>query len=167
MEVSMRKYKWMSVIPAVFIMILIFCFSAQEAEESTITSTAVGRFVVELQMGITGTDIPPELIEKRAVEIDEYVRKGAHMTEYAILGLALLFPFTCFQVKSTIGYFIASMIGVVYAASDEFHQTFVRGRSGCIRDVVIDATGVILALAITRFIARLTKTLQKKKHNFT
>ena len=40
----------------------------------------------------------------------------------------------------------AGWLAVLYAATDEFHQTFVPSREGCIRDVAIDSCGVALAL---------------------
>ena len=51
---------------------------------------------------------------------DLVLRKGAHMTEYAVLALLLL---------RAIGREAPALgLGVLYAASDELHQAFVRGR---------------------------------------
>ena len=43
---------------------------------------------------------------------------------------------------------IAAIFAVLYAASDEFHQLFVPGRAGSIRDVIIDGTGAVLGVCI-------------------
>ena len=76
---------------------------------------------------------------------DYVLRKCAHVTEYAIFGGLLL---------RAIGRATpAFAAGVLYAASDELHQHFVRGRHGAPLDVAIDAVGVafgILALARLR-----------------
>jgi VanZ family protein len=40
----------------------------------------------------------------------------------------------------------ALWVAVFYAATDEFHQTFVPSREGCVRDVMIDSTGAIVGL---------------------
>ena len=40
------------------------------------------------------------------------------------------------------------LITVLYAASDEWHQTFVPGRMGRISDVLIDSAGAIIALSV-------------------
>lgn len=40
----------------------------------------------------------------------------------------------------------ALWVAVLYAATDEFHQTFVPSREGCLRDVFIDSTGAVLGL---------------------
>jgi VanZ family protein len=71
---------------------------------------------------------------------DYVLRKGAHMTEYAILALLL--------VRATGSYVWALVFTVSYAATDEFHQTFVRGRHGSPIDVGIDAVGALIGLAV-------------------
>jgi len=69
---------------------------------------------------------------------DTVLRKGAHMTEYAILGALLLRAFG----RETPAF----AAGVAYAASDEVHQHFVRGRHASPVDVLIDAVGVAVGI---------------------
>jgi VanZ family protein len=71
---------------------------------------------------------------------DTVLRKGAHMTEYAILA--------CLLVRATSSYTWAFGVAVGYAATDEFHQTFVRGRHGSPIDVGIDAVGALIGLTV-------------------
>ena len=73
---------------------------------------------------------------------DYVLRKGAHMTEYAILAVLL--------VRATRSYMWAFVLAVAYAGSDEFHQTFVRGRHGTPIDVGIDAVGALIGLVLWR-----------------
>ncbi len=69
---------------------------------------------------------------------DLVLRKLAHATEYAVLGALL---------SRALGREpLAFGIGVAYAASDEFHQHFVRGRHASPVDVAIDAAGVLLGI---------------------
>ena len=49
---------------------------------------------------------------------------------------------------------VAAAITVAYAVSDEYHQSFVDGRVGSPRDVLIDTAGVLVAWALTRWLAR-------------
>jgi len=71
---------------------------------------------------------------------DTVLRKGAHLTEYAVLG-ALLYralgrePF-------------ALAVGLAYAATDELHQHFVHGRHASPVDVAIDAVGVAAGMLV-------------------
>jgi VanZ family protein len=71
---------------------------------------------------------------------DTILRKLAHTTEYAFLGALL--------VRAVHRADVAFALGVAYAASDELHQTFVRGRHGSPVDVAIDAVGIAIGLAL-------------------
>ena len=73
---------------------------------------------------------------------DTLLRKGAHLTEYAILGALLL--------RALGSQTSAVAAGIAYAASDEVHQHFVRGRHGAPLDVVIDAVGITLGVVLYR-----------------
>ncbi|MFL5953082.1 MAG: VanZ family protein [Gaiellaceae bacterium] len=73
---------------------------------------------------------------------DYVLRKGAHMTEYAILAVLL--------ARAAGSYLLAFPLAVAYAASDEVHQLFVRGRHGSPIDVAIDAVGALIGLAVWR-----------------
>jgi len=77
---------------------------------------------------------------------DLVLRKAAHMTEYAILGVLV--------ERATGSRPAAFVLAVAYACSDEWHQTFVRGRHGSPIDVGIYAVGVLIGLWVlsrTRF----------------
>ena len=71
---------------------------------------------------------------------DTFLRKGAHVTEYAVLG-ALLYRALGREP-------LALAVGIAYAATDEIHQYFVRGRHASPVDVAIDAVGVALGMLI-------------------
>jgi VanZ family protein len=71
---------------------------------------------------------------------DLILRKGAHMTEYAILAVLLY--------RALGRELPAFLISVAYSASDEFHQHFVRGRHASPVDVAIDAIGIVLGLVV-------------------
>ncbi len=80
--------------------------------------------------------------------LDLVLRKLAHATEYALLTLLwawALRPVTRWNVPA------AALIAILYAASDEFHQTFVEGRHGAATDILVDAAGVLIALALLRY----------------
>jgi len=71
---------------------------------------------------------------------DTILRKGAHVTEYAVLGALL------YRALSREG--LALAVGIAYAATDELHQHFVRGRHASPVDVAIDAVGVAAGMLI-------------------
>ena len=88
------------------------------------------------------------------------VRKAAHLSEYALLGL--LTSNACIQLARVQGrevclrcdgkrlLLFAFALCVLYAASDEFHQFFVDGRSGQLRDVIIDSCGAAVGVLVAR-----------------
>jgi VanZ family protein len=71
---------------------------------------------------------------------DTVLRKGAHITEYSVLG-ALLYRALGREP-------LALAAGIAYAATDELHQHFVRGRHASPVDVAIDAVGLALGMLV-------------------
>jgi VanZ family protein len=71
---------------------------------------------------------------------DTVLRKGAHVTEYAVLGVLLY--------RALGREAIALAAGIAYAATDELHQHFVQGRHASPVDVAIDAVGVALGMLV-------------------
>jgi VanZ family protein len=71
---------------------------------------------------------------------DTVLRKGAHITEYAILGALL---YRAFGREAP-----ALAAGIAYAATDELHQHFVSGRHASPVDVAIDGVGLALGMLV-------------------
>ena len=44
---------------------------------------------------------------------------------------------------------LSFLFSVIYALSDEFHQTFVPGRDGNIVDVLIDSSGALVGILVS------------------
>ena len=127
---------------------LIFSFSSQPADESSKVSGGLCHRIVcsvndtfHLQMTRERT--------KEIAEVIEYpVRKAAHMTEYAILGLLSFAFYSGFAALKKRNYLYALFTTAFYAATDEFHQYFIPGRSAELRDVLIDTSGAAIALLL-------------------
>lgn len=81
---------------------------------------------------------------------DFIVKKTAHLIEYGILAVLLYRAFLGYEKTKITALVLSLLITVVYAASDEFHQSFVSGREGRLRDVIIDTIGASGALYIAR-----------------
>jgi VanZ family protein len=71
---------------------------------------------------------------------DTVLRKCAHVTEYAVLAALL--------VRALGRELPAFLAAVAYAATDELHQQFVRGRHASPVDVAVDAVGVMLGILV-------------------
>lgn len=86
------------------------------------------------------------------------IRKCAHVTEYAILALLLwraLRSIPALSMKISICFGAVFVGSALFAASDEFHQSFVKSRTPSVRDVLLDVAGAILGLLIGVSFARL------------
>lgn len=78
-----------------------------------------------------------------------FIVKGWHVTEFAILMLLTTMAVDAFSGHRTIkNLLIAAGLCVIYAASDEWHQTFVPKRGGVFTDVLIDSGGIAIACLI-------------------
>lgn len=88
---------------------------------------------------------------------DMLLKKAAHVIEYAVL-MALLYrafwyPNRYYKVKNYRSNLadhyrylrVAALIALLYAMSDEWHQSFTPGRGPTIRDVFIDSGGILLS----------------------
>lgn len=92
---------------------------------------------------------------------DMLLKKGAHFTAYAILA-ALLFA-ALGAGRRAWGW--AWLLAVLYACTDEWHQSFVPGRHPSPSDVLIDAGGAAAALAIIWLIRRRQQAFQIRVAN--
>jgi len=77
---------------------------------------------------------------------DVALRKLAHVTEYAVLTYLWWRALNGLGVDSALP--AALVISVLYACTDEFHQTFIDGRNGTPVDVGIDAIGIAIAALV-------------------
>ena len=136
---------------------VIFIMSAFPADMSGRQSG----FLADILMKLIKVFIKTEEGREAAKEtVGFLVRKGAHMTEYAVLAVLLVKSFLPPGVRHARREFArcaawALMIAVPYAGLDEFHQRFVAGRYGCVRDVLIDACGMVIGLVICCEVSRI------------
>ncbi|MDD3192527.1 MAG: VanZ family protein [Oscillospiraceae bacterium] len=143
-----RKRAWRYLLPWALTLLwmgLIFAFSAQDAESSSQFSgqTAFGA-AFWFWPGFSSLSA-----EEQAIWVENaqfLVRKTAHFLVYAGLGVLLCWDFSRLNQPCSRKIGLAWAIGTAYAASDEIHQLFVPGRSGQLRDVLLDSTGVLIGL---------------------
>lgn len=93
--------------------------------------------------------LPPDTLET----IVYYIRKTGHVTEYGVLALlfwrALRKPIKHDQRPWSWSLArLVLLLAALYAASDEFHQSFVPSREARLHDVVIDTCGATAALLL-------------------
>ena len=75
----------------------------------------------------------------------KYPDKFEHFILYFGFGLTLYFAFKNLNKTKNYSYIFAIVAGVLYAALDEFHQSFVPLRSSSLFDLIADAVGIFFA----------------------
>lgn len=134
----------------------IFFFSSQEASESRkVSSGLIKSFVRVLYFN---NKLNENQIDTIAENLTFIVRKGAHFSIYAVLCILLALLLKEYSIFGKWRFILSVLICFLYACSDEIHQVFIPGRSGEIRDVIIDTCG-----AITGFLILLCFTALKNK----
>ena len=147
-----KTIKILAFLPAVAIMTCIFLFSAQDSTESSNLSDSVTYALVsgfDKIFHIPGTE--SKIIETVKC-LNVFVRKMAHFTEYALLGVSLILPICLYNLKRKSVILLTLIICVLYSISDEFHQLYVPGRYGCLKDVIIDSSGALLGILVVDFV---------------
>lgn len=148
MKQIIKQLKPLSVLPALLLLWGIFSFSAQTGSESGGLSMAVSQWLAESLTLISGKDLPSGVLDAFAQSLEFWVRKGAHMSEYALLCWSAALPMLVYRVPHRFRRLGAPLFCVMVAISDEFHQSFVPGRTAALRDVGIDMLGALLALGL-------------------
>lgn len=133
-------------------MVVIFMLSHQSA---SISSGQSGVFVEQLR------HIAPSVDQQLLTFL---VRKGAHIFAYFVLGILTFnalrrVDLSKFKLNYPVG--LSIIVCALYAVSDEFHQLFVSGRSGEIRDIIIDSCAATVGVFMLRFSVRILQISKK------
>ena len=133
---------------------VIFWFSSMPSTESNNKSEGTISKIIETTVETTNkvglTDKHPS--QKKMNQVVEYLnyplRKCMHASVYFILVLLLLNAFRLSNVPLKKAILFSILICFLYACGDEFHQTFVVGRTGQFSDALIDTIGGVIAIII-------------------
>ncbi len=156
------KLKYISWLPAVIIMVIIFCFSSTPATTSGESSLMISQTLLNAYEHITDLSYGESARQQVLLELDHIVRKTAHFIEYAFLAAAWVLHFMVRGKGFRIGAGLSIFITSAYAATDEFHQTFVAGRSGQISDVLLDSCGAVTGALFFLSLIVIIKKLRNK-----
>ena len=154
-----RAVRVISAIPAVLWACVIYRFSDTPAVESTNESISVTGMLLDMVSRFIYVD--PANRDMIIAAMEPHIRKIAHMTEFGILFLLILIPAALIIKKLSLRACITLSITLLYAVSDEIHQLFVPGRSGMLRDVLIDLFGALIALGLYLVIYIIIRTVRK------
>lgn len=159
--------RYLSIVPALLMLLLIFRFSAQDGPSSGSLSFRVCRTVLSLFDRIFSIHRAPNEFLSRAESLQFWVRKVAHITEYFLLTLSIYLPLRVWILQNKPRYPLQKylrtfllptfLLSLICAALDEFHQSFVPGRCGTPVDVLVDSVGILIGCIILAFCHRRIK----------
>ena len=72
------------------------------------------------------------------------------MTEYCVLAITLCVPLYAYGVRGIWLYLLAGFLCAGFAATDEYHQSFVGGRTPAIKDVGVDSSGAFIGILLVQ-----------------
>jgi len=127
---------------------LIFSLSNQPASDSTELSDGFISNTIGNVYKVFNKNISSDELNDIKVKYTHPVRKMAHFTIYMILGILVTLLVREYNVSFYKCLFISLLVCLLYSISDEVHQLFVSGRSGEIRDVLIDTSGSFIGIFI-------------------
>ncbi|MFY9803272.1 MAG: VanZ family protein [Candidatus Acidiferrales bacterium] len=94
------------------------------------------------------------------------IRKCAHFTEYFIFSLLILRGFRAGEKGTRLRWALLTILIVAgYASLDEFHQSFVPGRTAAVGDVLIDTSGGATAQIVASLWALVGATRAKRQRD--
>ncbi len=144
-------------------MAVIFCFSARTADESAEDSLRAGMLVGQIFIP-DFEDWSEAERQEFAAAADYPVRKSAHASEYAVLGILWILALRAWGAAHGAVFRYAWLFSTIYAATDEFHQLFVPGRAGQPLDVLIDSGGALLGILAAWAVASIAGRLKDLKN---
>jgi len=137
-----RVINWIII---VLYLALIFLLSNQDGRQSNRISNEITESVKEY-VGLLPAAQKAGKLHK--IDYNMILRKFTHFTEYFILYMLILRALLLSKVRINRGLALALIACLLYASSDEFHQSFVQARTPRVFDVFIDTLGAALALAL-------------------
>nr|WP_106784561.1 VanZ family protein [Lysinibacillus timonensis] len=97
--------------------------------------------------------------------VEFLIRKGTHFIGYGLIGVLCYLFYRKFNLKFAVVYAISTTFMV--ACLDEYHQTFVPGRTGVFQDVLLDTAGAITFVLLCKMILSLRSFSKNRKHSAT
>ncbi len=148
-SIACRLISWALIALCVW---MIHGFSLQDAERSGALSLEVTDVVARLMQ-------PEGKINRNAdsfIQLHNYVRKGAHALEYALLAMAAMLALATSRMRTGRKLLLILILCAAFAGYDEWSQAMSLGRSPAIRDVAIDTAGALAGCLFALFVRLMT-----------
>ena len=144
-KIRLNKFQIFCGIMTIAVMVCIFLFSCENADDSSDTSGNFVNLIISIFYG-DYDELPLWEQEEIRGNISHFIRKTAHFTIFAALGF---FAFLTSGQKKLLCKGTAAVLIFcgLYAVSDEIHQYFVPGRACMLRDMLLDTCGSLAGIA--------------------
>lgn len=142
----------------------IFSFSAQDGPVSSAASDRVAEVIIDL-IDVDFDFLPADDQSSIFAFVKKLVRKGAHFTEFAVLGFFIRMLVNTYTRVH--GSSLSWLAGTLYACTDEVHQLFVSSRAGMWQDVLLDSAGVLAGVAVAYAVLELWRRRQAGRREDT
>lgn len=144
-KICLNKFQIFCGIMTIAVMVCIFLFSCENADDSSDTSGNFVNLIISIFYG-DYDELPLWEQEEIRGNISHFIRKTAHFTIFAALGF---FAFLTSGQKKLLCKGTAAVLIFcgLYAVSDELHQYFVPGRACMLRDMLLDTCGSLAGIA--------------------
>ncbi|WP_342599388.1 VanZ family protein [Psychrobacillus sp. FSL H8-0483] len=139
------------IIPLLFLLIIVFISSGQTSEQQSLVATLekalpnkpLESFLSIFQIPYWGILVS---IEERGYYrfVEFLIRKGTHFFYFGLIALAIYAALPKFKFR----VLTATIITMLFAIADEFHQSLTSGRTATAQDVMLDTAGAITALLL-------------------
>ena len=163
MKIKIDFEKIISIVAVIFWMGVIFSFSTQNGKQSGNLSGEVIQWIVK----IFNPDFETLSADKQATIISGwqfFVRKAAHFSEYAVLGMLTANSVRLYTQKTWLKLILPMIFSALYSVSDEIHQFFVPERACSIRDMALDTAGAVTGVLIFTCFYALIRKIRNSKH---
>lgn len=155
---SNKKRFWIFLVLSLGWMFVIFLFSAQNKTESANLSNGL----LERLLSVVGLH-KDSMQESTWLFLKLAVRKAAHFSVYSVLAVLVTNALLGLTGKNRAAAVIAVGVCMLYAVSDELHQSFVSGRVASIWDVGIDTLGAVFGAFLFHIFSCLLRRRRRKK----
>lgn len=125
-----RKVLWNT------LLVLFVMFIFMNSMQPSVDSSRQSGFVLQIAKQV----LAAVGLEKIGIT-EHFIRKAAHFTEYAVMGMLLYQSLRYHGYKGSRWVMMTVLIGFLVPFTDETIQLFVEGRSGQISDVWLDCAG--------------------------
>jgi len=140
--------------PALAWAAVIFCFSS-----GIFTSDNTAKVIIPVLHWAL-----PSLAHETLLLLHALIRKTGHFVEYFVLSLLILRGLRAGRKEAHLSWALLAVLLVAgYAALDEFHQSFVPGRTAALADVLLDTTGGVAAQLLAALFFLLGEVRRKRQ----